>query len=440
MQNYNFTKNIFNCEDIHFTDFKSMFKFLENTSFDKEFSVNFEVLEFSVNFEIQKFTGIFSRKNNAIKFDFDYIHNDYMEQRSIFNNIIQTIYNHEFSDRYIFCDYSEITVIISDITFKIYPSNRCGLNNIEIIDKRPIPLRECANYQVFLKKYIFNKFLYNSRNLLVYRELCDKGFDISKFILDVRDYKNNFTISENGFSGEITEDVSFVINDGGNYPEIADIYISSIKPVFEKLLENIENFDCNNLDTVLRFLKFNVLMELIYGEDLLFKVRDLVSNNIYVQSIISKIVPYKKSLRVSNNKLISRNTIFYNRPNIKISEILDFLPKVSDKIFDTVEFKVIFDNGCFIKLPEENGKHFNRFELDEFDFTVFKYIADNFVKNENSFVNSKNFIIVSNISNEEMIFNDDGTFYILNPFNNDSVFDKYIDNISKHSGYTYIKK
>ncbi len=35
MQNYNFTKNIFNCNDISFTDFKSMFKFLENTSFNK---------------------------------------------------------------------------------------------------------------------------------------------------------------------------------------------------------------------------------------------------------------------------------------------------------------------------------------------------------------------------------------------------------------------
>ena len=39
-----------------------------------------------------------------------------------------------------------------------------------------------------------------------------------------------------------------------------------------------------------------------------------------------------------------------------------------------------------------------------------------------------------------MIFNDDGTFYILNPFNNDSVFEKHIENISKHSGYTYAKK
>lgn len=431
MQNYNFTKNIFNCEDISFTDFKSMFKFLENTSFNKEFSVNFKVSDF---------TGTFSRKNNAIKFDFDYTHSDETEQLSNFNNIIRNIHNHEFCETYMNHNYSEITVIISNITFKLYPSNRRGLNNIEIIDKRPISLRECANYQVFFKKYIFNKFLYNSRNLLVYRELCDKGFDISKFILDVRDYKNNFTISENGFSGEITEDVSFVINDGGNYPEIADIYISSIKPVFEKLLENIENFDCNNLDTVLRFLKFNVLMELIYGEDILFKVRDLISNNIHVQSIISNIVPYKKSLRVSNNKLISRNKIFYNKPNIKISEILDFLPKVSDKIFNTVEFKVIFDNGCFIKLPEENGKHFNRFELDEFDFTIFKYIVNNFVKNTDNPIHSKDFIIVSNISNEEMIFTDDGTFYILNPFNNDSVFDKYIDNISKYSGYTYVKK
>ena len=431
MQNYNFTKNIFNCSDISFTDFKSMFKFLENTSFNKEFSVNFKVMDF---------TGTFSRKNNAIKFDFDYTHSDETEQLSNFNNIIRNIYNHEFCETYMNHNYKEITVIISDITFKLYPSNRRGLNNIEIIDKRPISLRECANCQVFFKKYIFNKFLYNSRNLLVCRELCDKGFDISKFILDVKDYKNNFTISESGFSGEITEDVSLVINNGGNYPEIADIYISSIKPVFEKLLENTENFDCNNLDTVLRFLKFNVLMELIYGEDILFKVRDLISNNIHVQSIISNIIPYKKSLRVSNNKLISRNKIFYNRPNIKISEILNFLPKVSDKIFDTVEFKVNFNNGYFIKLPEEKGKHFNRFELDEFDFTIFKYIVNNFVKNTDNPINSKNFIIVSNISNEEMVFNDDGTFYILNPFNNDSVFEKHIENISKHSGYTYAKK
>lgn len=431
MKNYNFTKNIFNCNDISFTDFRSMFKFLENTSFDKDFSVNFKVKDF---------TGTFSRKNNAIKFDFDYIHTDETEQLSNFNNIIRNIYNHEFCETYMNHNYKEITVIISDITFKIYPSNRRGLNNIEIIDKRHIPLRECANYQVFLKKYIFNKLLYSSRSLCVYRELSDKGFDISKFMLTIKDYRNNFTISENGFSGEITEDVSFVINNCGNYPEILDIYISSIKPDFEKLLENTENFDCNNLDTVLRFLKFNVLMELIYGEDLLFKVRDLVSNNIYVQSIISKIVPYKKSLRVSNNKLISRNKILYNRPNIKISEISDFLPKVPDKFFNTVEFKVNFDNGCFIKLPEENGKHFNRFEFDNFDFTVFKYISDNFVKNENCSVNSKNFIIESNISNEEMIFNDDGTFYILNPFDNDSVFEKYIDNISKYINYTYIKK
>ena len=74
--------------------------------------------------------------------------------------------------------------------------------------------------------------------------------------------------------------------------------------------------------------------------------------------------------------------------------------------------------------------------MDEFDFTIFKYIVNNFVKNTDNPINSKNFIIVSNISNEEMIFNDDGTFYILNPFNNDSVFEKHIENISKHSGYT----
>ena len=189
-------KPLFTPDEIDFGDnFDKLVTFTSHYSFDRNFSVSFKV---------RGLTGTCIHKDGEFKFNLD--SNGANDKDMMFHS---RAWLFELVEMMSYFDFNEnpnvkrIIFIGFDMNITLEPSHddefergrRFGrFNIIRVENMQNCDIKKQGAYMYQLKRLIFRKFDYITRNIVVHREFENRNFNISKFNLSIRDNDYRFSI------------------------------------------------------------------------------------------------------------------------------------------------------------------------------------------------------------------------------------------------------
>lgn len=447
-------KPLFTPDEIDFGgDFGKLVTFTSHYTFDRNFSVSFKV---------RGLTGTCVHRDGEFKFNLD--SNGADDKDMMFH---PRAWLFELAEMMSYFDFNEnpnvkrITFIGFEMNIILEPSyddelerergRRFGRFNIVRIENMQMSdIDKQGAYMYQLKRIIFRKFDYITRNIVVHREFKDKSFNTQDFKLTFRDTVYKFRILGENISesnGDIVVSLTLqrvlltFLSDWCNCPEVISILEKNLK--IQSKMYNLSDI------YKLLYLMFKGKFSTDIDDKVICKSFKL--NNIHHLRRLSYYIPSDKFVKINDCFTIYSNRVTETRPKLQYIEACD---KITNEIeysdsMDRFVYELVFDGGKFLRGYNDLKLHLDTINNDKLTTILkwFKEINTDGVEHENEegnvevieFMvgNYKLFLTVDNFLGELYVSYrneyETGKYYIaeFNNFKEESIFKQYSDTLHK---------